>query len=519
MEKAAADVRIDGIWLKLAPMDVSWATLQEVRKALETFKESGKPIFASSDDRYVNEGAYFVGSVADELYASAAAPFEFNGFYVAAEFYKNLLDKIEIVPQITRAGTYKSAVEPFLRTSLSPENREQLAALLADQQEVFVAAVASGRALEPDDIARLMEGEAILTAADAYNAGLLDGLLFRDQVEAAIKTRLEYETDDDLRLLDLRSYVRVPATEAGLPRPANDEIAVVYAVGTIVTGESGYSANPLFGGETVGSETFVDAIRTASESDDVKAIVVRINSPGGSVSASDAMWREITRAGETKPIIVSMGDVAASGGFWIATAGHRIVADPLTITGSIGVFGMAFDVSGLFENKLGVTFDIVRTGPYADMYSGVRSLSPDEMRLLDKSTEEIYQNFLQLVAASRNMTVEDVDKVAQGRVWTGKQAQAVGLVDELGDLDRAIAIAAERAGLEIGTFRTRILPVPKTMLEQITESLNTHLRTAWAYVSTSTAERAFLNHLEVLQGMLRFQGTVQARLPFDLTIR
>ncbi len=519
IKKATVDERIDAIWLRLSPMGGSWASVQEIRAALEAFKASGKPIIASSDDQYVNELTYYVGSVADELYASAAAPFEFNGFYIAAEFYKNLLDKIEVAPQVTRAGTYKSAVEPFLRTSLSDENREQLSTLLADQQEVFLAAVAQSREMTPEDVGRLIEGEAILTATDAYNAGLLDALLFRDEVESTLKARLAYDEDDELRLQNIRSYVRVPDTEAGLPRPASDEIAIVYAVGTIMSGESGYNMNPLFGGETVGADTFNEAIRTAHQSENVKAIVIRVNSPGGSVAASDAMWREISRAAADKPVIISMGDVAASGGFWIATAGHMIVADPLTITGSIGVFGMAFDVSGLYENKLGITFDVVRTGPYADMYSGVRGLSPDELRLLDKSTEEIYQNFLQLVAASRNMTVEAVDAVAQGRVWTGKQALAIGLVDELGDLDRALEIAAEKAGLDSTGYRPRVLPLPKTMLEQMAETLNTRVAGAWLNHSTSPAERTFLQHLEVLQGILRLQGTVQARLPFEFVIR
>ncbi|MEZ4699566.1 MAG: signal peptide peptidase SppA [Rhodothermales bacterium] len=519
VKKAGVDERIDAIWLKLSPMSASWATLEEVRTSLNEFKKAGKPIIASSDDQYVNEVTYYVGSVADELYASAAAPFEFNGFYIVAEFYKNLLDKLEIAPQVTRAGTYKSAVEPFLRTNLSDENREQLTQLLTDQQDVFVAAVAESRSMEPEEVVRLIEGESILTATDAYNAGLLDDLLFRDEVETVIKNRLSYDADDDLRLIGLHAYARVPATEAGLPRPSTEEIAIVYAVGTIMTGESGYSANPLFGGETVGSDTFVEAMRAAHESDNVKAIVVRVNSPGGSVAASDAMWREISRAAAIKPVVISMGDLAASGGFWIATAGHHIVADPLTITGSIGVFGMAFDMGGLYEDKLGISFDVVRTGPYADMYSGVRSLSPDEMRLLDKSTEETYQNFLELVAASRNMTVEEVDKVAQGRVWTGKQALAVGLVDELGGLEVAIQRAAERAGIEGDTYRTRVLPLPKTMLEQMTESLNGRIASAWLNRNTTAAERALMQHLDVIHTLMQFQGTVQARLPFRLVVQ
>ena len=519
VRKASLDDRIDGIWLQLHTVSGGWAALQEMRGALQDFKDSGKFIIASSDDYAVSEKAYFLATTADKIYANAHAPFEFNGFYIAAEFYKNMLDRLEVQAQPIRAGQYKSAVEPFLRSNLSPENREQLDELLHDQYAVFLEAVSENRGLSNEDLLSAMEADVIFSATDAYRVGLIDDMLFHDEVEDVIKVRLGMEEEDDLRTVSLASYIRVPSDHSILTRSAENDIAIVYAVGTIMPGESGYSVNPLFGGDIVGSETFNRAMQRAAESDRVKAIVVRVNSPGGSSAASDAMWREIKEAAEIKPVVISMGNVAASGGFWIATAGHRIVADPLTITGSIGVFSLILDTSGLFENKLGITFDVVRTGPYADMYSGTRALSPEEVRLLEKSTDEIYANFLQLVAESRNMTVEEVDEVAQGRVWTGQDAYDNGLIDELGDLERALEMAAELADLGSEEYGIQILPRPKTFFEQMNETLNSRLSHVWSNMTSDPDELLILRELKKVERLLDLNGSVQALLPMKINIQ
>ena len=516
--KAAVDPRIEGIWLQMKPMSTGWGTLEELREALLEFKESGKFIIASSDDRYIGEGAFFLASAADSIYASAQAPIEFNGFYMAAEFYKTLLDNLDIEAQPVRAGAYKSAVEPYLRTSLSPENYEQLKGLLDDRYDVFINAIASGRGLQAEDVRMAMENELILTATDAYREGLLTNLYFHDQVTDVVRELMSLEEGDDLRQVSIRSYVNVPASEAGLPRGNEGDIAVVYAVGTIMSGKSGYSMNPLLGGDIVGSETFADAMRDAAESDRVKAVVVRINSPGGSAAASDAMWREISKTSDIKPVIISMGNVAASGGYWIATAGDKIVANNLTITGSIGVYSMMLDTSGFFENKIGINYDVIRTGPYADMYSGTRGLSPEEIRLLEKSTDETYETFLQLVAESRGMTPEAVNKLAQGRVWTGIDAMNVGLVDELGTLTDAIEIAAEEAVLNEGSYGIRLLPRPKTMLEQLEEAIEARAQRAWLSLSLSPTEQLFLEEKNKINEILELNGTIQALWPMRLTI-
>ena len=517
--KAANDQRIDGIWLQLHGVSGSWSTLQEMRQALVDFKEnSDKFIVASSEDRAVGEKAYFLATTADEIYAAAQAPFEFNGFYLAAEFYKNVFDKLDIKAQPIRAGKYKSAIEPFVRSNLSPENREQLDALLSDQYEVFLKTVAESRGLEEEAVRETMEADAILLATDAYRAGLIDDLFFHDEVEAAIKEKIDVAEDDELRTVTIKSYVRVPDSEAGLDKGTEHEIAVVYAVGTIMPGKSGYSSNPLMGGEILGSATFNDAIQEAVENDRVKAIVVRISSPGGSASASDAMYREISLAAESKPVIISMGTYAASGGYWMAMAGDMIVANPLTITGSIGVFGMSIDMSGLYENKIGITFDVVRTGPYADMYSGTRALSPQEIHLLENSVDETYASFLQLVAENRGMTVDEVDKIGQGRVWSGVDAKEKGLVDIMGDLNNAIEVAAEQAEIEAGSYSIRRLPRPKTMLEQFNEALSASAQNVWSNFTSSPVEQLLIQETENLQQIIEMNGQVQAWLPIKITI-
>ncbi|MDX1547242.1 MAG: signal peptide peptidase SppA [Rhodothermales bacterium] len=509
-EKAAADSRIEGVWLKLRGVTAPWATLQEIRHALGGVREAGKLVVASSDDFPMREVEYFVATAADSVFAAPESFFEFNGFYLEVLFYNQLLEKLDVEAQIVRAGTFKSAVEPFFRDDLSPENEEQLAALLASQNAVFLEAVGTRRGITPEAVRRFLDDEALITSDAAYAAGLLDGLRFEDEVEALFKSHLGLDPDDDLRTVSARSYVRVPDREAGL-EVGSEEIAVVYAAGTIMPGES------LSG--VVGSETFNAAMEDAREDDDVRAVVLRINSPGGSASASEAMWREIALTSEAKPVIVSMGDYAASGGYWIATAADHLLADPTTITGSIGVFSLFFDLGEFFSGTLGITHDNVRTGPYADMFSGLRSLSEPERALLQRSTDETYARFLAKVAKSRGLSVAAVDSVGQGRVWTGQQALDLGLIDGLGTLHDAVAFAAAEAGLEEGDYRVRTLPVPKTFLDELNDALAVQAAAVWQRAALTSTEQALLRHARTLDDLLRMQGTVQARLPMQWRVR
>ena len=513
LQKAAVDDRIDGVWLQLRGIQADWGTLHEIREALRAYKESGKPLVASSGEYMMAESDYFLASIADSVYASSEAFFEFNGFYLEVMYYRGLLEKLDVEPEIIRAGKYKAAVEPLLRDDLSEENEAQLSALLESHNTLFLDAIAESRGRPATDVQRLTEDPAFITAAEAYEAGLLDGLLFEDEVEARLKKRLGYDEDKALRRVNLEAYINVPDAQAGLETGNEGQIAVIYAVGTIMSGKSGT------GSGVVGSATFNKAMRQARKNRRVKAIVLRINSPGGSASASDAMWREIDLTAKEKPVIVSMGDLAASGGYWIATAADTIVADPQTLTGSIGVFGVLFNIGGALDSKLGITTDRVRTSAYADMFSGMRPLAPQERALLEQAISATYQQFLQKVADSRGLDIEAVDEIGQGRIWSGQQALDLGLVDVLGDLDTAIAIAAEKAGLEEGTYRTRLLPRPQTFMEELNDALSAQAGPLLHSLRSTPAERALVRHARLLDQLAAMHGTVQARMPMEITIR
>jgi protease-4 len=515
LRKAAADTRIDAVLLRAHGVTAPWAVLQEIRSELEAFKASGKPLIASSGEYYSGEKDYFLNSVADSVFAAPEGFFEFNGFATEVAFFVNTLDKLDVDAQVVRAGAYKSAVEPFLREDLSPENEEQLRALLDTTNSTFLRAIAASRGQSPDALERLADEAATLTARSALDAGLIDALLFGDEVMDVVKSRIGANSEADLSTVSLRDYARVSASSAGLATGSEGTIAVVYAQGQIVSGDTDdmFSSSPM-----LGSESFAESMETARESDGTDAVVVRINSPGGSASASDAMWRAIQRTAAVKPVIVSMGGVAASGGYWMATAADSIVADPLTVTGSIGVLGVFFDASGLFENKLGITFDGVQTSPYADMFSGLTDFSEGEQALLERFIDDTYQAFLEKVAAGRNMSVDEVQAIAQGRVWSGSAAHEVGLVDVLGGLETAVGIAAERAGLADGTYRIRTLPRPRTFLERFNESLYAQASAAWQTLTMSAFEQRLVDQQRVLRDLVRANGSAQARLPYAIDI-
>lgn len=510
LKKAAVDKRIDAIWLQMRGVRASWGTLQEIREALVAFKKSGKPLYASSGEYMMTERDYFLASVADSVFASPEAFFEFNGLYLEVLYYKGLLDALEIDAEIVRAGEYKAAVEPYLRKDMSAENEEQLSAILESVNSMVTSAIAGSRGHTHTELEQLAREAATLTADDAYDAGLLDSLLFEDEVVAVIKRRLDIDEDNSLRRISLRSYIQTPDSKAGLSYGNDGQIAIVYAVGAIVSGTSDA------GRSIVGSSTFNKAMREARDSDRVKAVVLRINSPGGLAAASDAMWREVSLTAEEKPVVVSMGDLAASGGYWIATAGDTIVADPQTLTGSIGVFGVMFNVGRTLDSKLGITTDRVRTSPYADMFSGMRTLEPQERALLTAAVRATYSQFVDKVAGSRGLDAAFVDEIGQGRIWTGKQALDLGLVDMLGSLDTAVEIAAEMADLEEGQYRIRRIPRPKTFLEEFEDALMARARRVFNPVGDVPGVRQYRDFLETTVSM---QGAAQARMELELSIQ
>lgn len=519
LRKAAADRRIAALWIKPHDLSTSWATLQEIRSAIVAFRKSGKPIIASGDEYTMSEPDYYLASAAQQIYAAPEALFELNGFFLNVEFYKSLIDRLHVEPQIVRAGRFKSAVEPFLRQDLSPENQLQLSALVGAISREFETAVSQSRKMTPARVAELSSQQALVTAEDAAKAGLLDGLKYENEVELILKQRLKKKQDDDLERISLSDYIQVPASQAGIKTGHDGDIAVMYAVGTIMSGSSEENPLPVVGGQVLGSKTFVSDMKKAAESDRVKAIVVRVNSPGGSAPAADAMWQAIREARKKKPVVISMGDVAASGGYWIVTATDMVVADPLTITGSIGVYSMLMDVSGLFEDKLGITFDAVRTNPHADMLSGLRPLDATERQLMERSIDGTYQAFLRKVATARKMTPARVDSLGQGRVWIGADARRHGLVDTLGTLETAISIAARRANLKPDNYQIRIYPRQRTTLERLTGAAETRIAQTWLRLTTSPAERTWIESVNQFRALSKEHGTVQARMPFSIDVR
>lgn len=513
LRKAASDDRIDGVWLRIESSASGWARLDDIRESLLEFKESGKPVIASGTDAGMTEQGLYLASAADSVFIPPVSMFQMNGFYITQPFFSNAMERLDIEPKIVRVGDFKSAVEPFTREDLSEENRLQLQALLDAQNEKFSRAVGEGRGMDPAEIRRLSSEDPVLSAEAAYEAGLVDALLYSNEIEDAIKERLN--VNGDLNTIGVPQYAKVPASDAGVTPSEEGTIAVVYAEGNIMPGES---ENDPFGGggNAVGSVTFVEALEQARTDESVKAIVVRVNSPGGSAAASETMWQAMQRAGDEKPVIVSMGDLAASGGYYLAAGANTIVAQHNTITGSIGVFGLFFNTRGFFENQVGVTFDAVRTSPYADIYSGIEPFRDDQQERLERSVGQVYDTFLQRVADGRDMDRAEVEAVADGRVWSGRDALDVGLVDEIGGLSRAVQIAADAAELGEGPYRIRILPRPKTFLERFNESFSTSVRHQITAMTTTPIERELLQQKQTLERLVGTQGTIQARLPVDI---
>lgn len=517
LRKASSDGRIQAVWLQLKGLSAPWATLEEVRQAVVEAKENGLPVIASSDEFGMSEKEYFVASAADSVFAAPQSSFEYNGFATILAFFDNALERLQVEPQIIRAGKYKSAGEPFMRSNLSEPNREQLTALLETVNDRFLHAVASARDRSPEELDRLAEEEAFLRPVTAVEEGLIDGLRYEDEVRDVLRGITDRPLSNGLSTVSPKEYGRVSISDAGLSYTGTGQVDVVYAEGNIVTGSSDdapFGPAPT----TVGSTTLTEALEDARTNSSTKAVVLRVNSPGGSAAASEAMWRAVTRTAAEKPVIVSMGDLAASGGYYISAGADAIVADRTTTTGSIGVFGLLVDAQGMFEDKLGVTFDGVSTSPYADLFSFTKPLDASERELMGRSIDATYQTFLQRVADGRGMEVSAVDSVAQGRIWSGEDAKEIGLVDTTGTLGDAIAMAGQRAGLGEGPYRTRELPLPKTFVEQLTEQFATQASTIWRTFTTNAFERELWRKTQVLERLVGAHGTVQARLPYEPTI-
>jgi len=462
LSKAKTHDKIKGIWLEIDMMSEGWANLQEAHRLIRTFRDSSdKFVYASTNDIGFNEKGYYLATAADSIFSPPESFFEFDGFFSQVMFFEGAFEKFGLQAEVIRHGKYKGAVEPFFRKDLSPENEYQLSQILEEVNNNFVTAVSkkSGRSI--DELNDLLNSQPNLTAKFGYQENLIDSLLYADQLEDHIKKQLGTDESSSLQTISNGRYAKVSPTTAGVSTPStSNKIAVIYANGPIMpeVGSSQFDNQ-----QTISASFIEDQLKKIREDNDVKALVLRINSPGGSGSTSDVIWRMLQETKKDIPLIVSMGGVAASGGYYMAMAGDTIVAEPTTITGSIGVFATKFNAKNLFNDKLGLTFDEVKTHEHADWLIPTRELTSSEEKAFQQYIDEFYQTFIGKVADARDISVEETDKRAQGRVWIGADAHEVGLVDELGGLNRALEIAAEKA--EISDYKLVSYPEPKTFYE------------------------------------------------------
>ncbi len=507
LETAAEDEDIAGLWLQLEGYQGTAAQITALTRGIQKFKESGKFVYATSKTDGYSEGEYILAACADSVFLPHSGIIELNGSFATLEFYKPLMDKLNVKPIMIRAGSYKSAVEPFTRESASPENREMVQGIIDEQFAQMKTLVAEGRGLSAAEVDSIVNNYPLIMPEDAVQLKLADRLVYDDEIENIFKARLNNgDTTKSLRKIAVGKYIGWKRTIGSKEVTSDNGIAVVYAVGAIATGESRNNPSPFFGGDQLGSETFVKSMRQVREDDDIKAVVLRISSPGGGLSPSIQMWREVQLTAAKKPVVVSMANVAASGGYYIAAPAHEIIAEETTITGSIGVFALGFNIDGFYEETIGINTEVLRTGPHADMLSGVRDLSAEEQAFAERQITDKYNQFLQVVADGRGMSVEDVDKVAQGRVWTGKQAKELGLVDELGGMELALERAADRAG--VSNYDVYVYPRQKEKIEMLLDLLDLE-------AATSVIEKAqdpTTNLYQQVKGALAGYSGMQARM-------
>ncbi len=494
--RAKDDPNISGIFLDLGFLNTGWSTIDELRQKLLDFKESGKFIIAYGE--VFNQAAYYLATVADEVYVHPEGMIELVGLNSEIMFFKNTLDKLGIEAQIIRHGQFKSAGEPFFLEKMSNENREQIESFMGSIWGNVVADIAESRGIAPDDLIVLIDQFAARNPPLAIKNGLIDGMLHRDEVLEKIKEKLGFEKASDIILATLTNYKNSPSRG----KPVREKIAIVYGTGVIIPGKGGESV--------MGSATIAQALKEARTDNMVKAIVFRINSPGGSALASDVILRELELARAAKPVVVSFGDVAASGGYYVACKADYIIANPNSITGSIGVFGVIPNMKSFFNQKLGITFDNVKTNELADFGSINRPLTSRERAIIQEEVARIYNTFITHVAKGREMSAIDVDKIGGGRVWSGAEALEIGLVDELGGLELAIDVAAEKAKLE--NYRLVELPVQRTFLQRIIDDWG---QTQERHLKSNLGQA--YHYLKKLENVNQSVGILM-RMPFDVKI-
>ena len=503
IKKAKENEDIKGIYIQATSLGAGFASLEEIRNALKDFKESGKFVVAYGDA--YTQGLYYLSSVADKVLLNPQGMLEWRGLAATPMFFKDLLEKVGVEMQVFKVGTYKSAVEPFISTEMSAANREQINVYLSSIWGQITSAVAESRNLSVEALNK--EADRMLMfypAEESVKNGLVDTLIYKNDVRDYLKNLAGIDKDDNMPILGIQDMINV---KKNVPRDkSGNVIAVYYAYGEMDGGSSASTD------EGINSEKVIKDLRKLKDNENVKAVVLRVNSPGGSAYGSEQIWYAVNQLKKEKPVIVSMGDYAASGGYYISCNADTIVAEPTTLTGSIGIFGMMPNAKGLTE-KLGVNFDVVKTNPYADFGNLTRPMNDGEKGLMQMYVNNGYELFLTRCSDGRGISMEELDKIAQGRVWTGSTAKELGLVDELGGLDKALEIAIAKAGVDAYT----VMSYPKK--EGFLESLmNTnpgnYIKSRMLNGKMSDMYRQF----SIIENFDKIDR-IQARVPFELNIQ
>ena len=500
IKSAKTDPKIKGIYLNVESIMGGSAAIEEIRNALIDFKTSKKFIYSYSET--YSEAAYYLASVSDKIFLNPSGILEFNGISSKSFFIKGMLDKLELKPQIFRVGQYKSAVEPLILDKMSDANKEQTLSFISSINNHNLKQIAIARKTSFEKIKKISDSMLVHNPVDAIKYGIATDLAYYDEFQDELRAKLDIEENGKINFI---SYGKYKGSITDAENASTNKIAVIVAEGDIMSGKSTE--------ETIGSDDMAEEIRKARLDKNIKAIVLRINSPGGSAMASDVMWREITLTAKSKPIIASMSDVAASGGYFMAMGCSKIVAQPNSITGSIGVFGILFNISDFLKNKLGITVDGVKTGLFSDVGTTSREPTPFEKKVIQKEVDDIYKDFITKAAEGRKMSVDSLKKLASGRVWSGVEAKGNGLVDELGGLEKAISIAAKNAKLG-NDYKVEYFPANKSFLEKIM----TDLQSGMSVYQLKQNLGPYFNIYNQVNKLQRMQG-VQARLPFEIILQ
>ena len=510
IDAAKTDKRISGLYLELRDFQSGWANLSALHRKIEEFKATGKWVYAYADK--FDEHSYYLATAANQIFIQPNGDIEINGLGVNEAFLKGLFEKVEVEPRVFRVGKFKAAVEPFILERMSAENREQTKALLDDVWATIKEATTASTKLTGERIDQIAAGLEVTSAAEAKAAGLVNEMIFEDDLEDKMKN-FTVGPNAEMKMVSVSQLLRDRKAMDLIKRSGKKKIAVIFAEGEI---NSGMGSN-----DSIGSEGLSEDLHDVEGDDDVAALVLRVNSPGGDALASDVLWREITVLDEKIPVVISMGDVAASGGYYISAAGRYVFAENTTITGSIGVFGLMFNTQKLFNNRAGVKFDRVATHPYAGIGDSNRPMAPLEAQTIQKEVERVYKRFIDVVTESRGYDKrEEVEGIAEGRVWSGKRAIDLGLVDEIGGLDQAIAKAADYAKLG-ANYQVEVFPKDSDAISQFLEKLTGDSIETAVGRDTISKIKALSSHIPeslVNAKDATMKAGVYARLPMDLEI-